>query len=409
MNRRSLHIILALFLLAPVPAYADSKADAAKEDLRDLKGRIKALEKELNSTKEAHSDAADALKESERAISESDRKLHEIGKQQTDNRLTLQAQQKQLSALNATISAQRKMLSEQFHQQYVLGQRGYLQILLSGEDPNALSRDLQYFSYLAHARAENIAALRKNQQEVAELNEKTAATLAEIDALKVDQEKQRKQLESEKRDRKQVLQKLAGKIKAERGEINKLRRDEKRLTDLVERLARIVPPKPKPKKQTTPATTSQTSPSSVSKNNVLPDRSIAGTAFASLKGKLNLPVRGDIVNKYGTAREESGLLWKGLFIRAGEGAQVKAIASGTVVFADWLRGFGNLLIIDHGDGFMSLYGNNQSLLKNVGDDVSPGDNIASVGSSGGNAEPGLYFEMRHQSKPFDPLAWCVLR
>ncbi|MDR2874418.1 MAG: peptidoglycan DD-metalloendopeptidase family protein [Methylobacillus sp.] len=410
MNRRSLLIILTLFLLAPTFAHADRKAEAAREDLQDLKSRIKALEKELDNTKEAHSDAADALKESERAISESDRKLHEIGKQQTENRQTLQAQQKKLSALNTTLAAQRKMLGAQFHRQYVHGQRGYLQILLSGEDPNALARDLHYFSYLAHARADNIAALRENQREVAELNKKTAATLAEIDTLKGDQEKQRKQLESEKRDRKQVLQKLAGKIQTERGEINKLRRDEKRLTDLVERLARIVPSKPK--KKTAPDTTDTTSrapTTPVGKNDALPNRSVAGTAFAALKGKLNLPVRGDITNKFGAAREESGVLWKGLFIRAGEGTQVKAIASGTVVFADWLRGFGNLLIIDHGDGFMSLYGNNQSLLKNVGDEVSPGDNIASVGSSGGNAEPGLYFEMRHQSKPFDPLAWCVLR
>ena len=397
----------ALALLAPASAYA-AKAEATKEELQELKGRIESLTKELDSTKEAHSEAADALKKSEQAISETNRKLYEISRRHSDSRQSLQAQQRELADLNATIADQQQLLGRQFHQQYVHGQQGYLQILLSGEDPGSVSRNLQYFSYLARARAGNIGSLRKNLQQVAALNEKTAATLAEIETLKQAQEQQRKQLESEKRERKEVLQKLAGKIKTQRGEINKLRRDEKRLTNLVERLSRIVPAKPKRKKQTAPNTTPAPS-SPVGKNEALPSPALADTAFASLKGKLNLPVRGDIVNKFGSAREDSGVSWKGLFIRASEGSEVKAIASGTVVFADWLRGFGNLVIVDHGDGYMSLYGNNQALLKNVGDEVDPGDSIASVGNSGGNADPGLYFEIRHRSKPFDPLGWCVLR
>jgi septal ring factor EnvC (AmiA/AmiB activator) len=397
----------ALALLAPASAYA-AKAEATKEELQELKGRIESLTKELDTTKEAHSEAADALKKSEQAISATNRKLYEISRRQNDSRQSLQTQQRKLNVLNATIADQQQLLGKQFHEQYVHGQQGYLQILLSGEDPSSVSRNLQYFSYLARARADNIASLRKNLQQVAELNEKTATTLAEIETLKQEQEQQRKQLESEKRERKGVLQQLAGKIKMQRGEINKLRRDEKRLTDLVDRLSRIVPAKPKRKKQTAPSVTPAPS-GPVGKNEALPSPTLADTAFASLKGKLHLPVRGDIVNKFGAAREDSGVSWKGLFIRAGEGSEVKAIASGTVVFADWLRGFGNLVIVDHGDGFMSLYGNNQSVLKNVGDEVDPGDSIASVGNSGGNAEAGLYFEMRHRSKPFDPLGWCVLR
>jgi septal ring factor EnvC (AmiA/AmiB activator) len=397
----------ALALLAPASAYA-AKAETTKEELKELKGRIESLTKELDSTREAHSEAADALKKSERAISEANRKLYEISRRQNDSRQLLEQQQRELANLNATIAGQQQLLSRQFHQQYVHGQQGYLQLLLSGEDPGTVSRNLQYFSYLARARADTIDSLRQNLQQLAELNEKTATTLAEIEALRQEQEQERKKLESEKRERKQVLQKLAGKIKTQRGEINKLRRDEKRLTELVERLSRIVPTKPKRKKQAEPGRTPAPS-GPVGKNNALPNPALADVAFASLKGKLNLPVRGEIANKFGSAREDSGVSWKGLFIRASEGSEVKAIASGTVVFADWLRGFGNLLIIDHGDGYMSLYGNNQSLLKRVGDEVDPGDSIASVGNSGGNAESGLYFEMRHRSKPFDPLGWCVLR
>jgi septal ring factor EnvC (AmiA/AmiB activator) len=389
---------LALALLTLPLAHA-AKPETSKEALQELKSRIESLKKELDSTKEAHSEAADALKKSEQAISAANRKLYEIARQQADSRQSLQSLQQELASLNETIQDQQQLLGKQFYQQYLNGQHGYLQIVLTGHDPNSVTRNLKYFSYLARARADMIDALRKNLEHVATLNERTSATLAEISALKEEQERQRQQLESEKKERKGVLQQLAGKIKTQRGEISKLRRDEKRLTNLVERLARIVPAKPKRKSPSAP----------IRKNEALPNPSLADSAFATLKGKLNLPVRGDVVSRFGTSREDSGVSWKGLFIRAGEGSEVKSIASGTVVFADWLRGFGNLLIVDHGDGFMSLYGNNQTLLKNVGDEVGPGDNIASVGNSGGNAESGLYFEMRHRSKPFDPLKWCVVR
>src|ERR1700686_1959223 len=127
--------------------------------------------------------------------------------------------------------------------------------------------------------------------------------------------------------------------------------------------------------------------------------------FASLKGRLRLPVRGEAMNRYGGPREESGASWKGLFIRSVSGETIRAVADGRVVYADWLRGFGNLLILDHGTGYMSLYANNDGLLRQVGESVRGGDPIAHVGASGGEAESGLYFEVRRAGKPFDPLKW----
>ena len=138
-----------------------------------------------------------------------------------------------------------------------------------------------------------------------------------------------------------------------------------------------------------------------------PDDSLSGKAFAALKGQLHLPIKGELVNRFGGPRQEGGLTWKGLFIRATEGQLVKAIADGRVVYADWLRGFGNLLIIDHGGGFMTLYGNNESLLRQVGDGITSGEAIAKVGNSGGNPDSGLYFELRQQGKPLDPLSWMA--
>jgi len=146
----------------------------------------------------------------------------------------------------------------------------------------------------------------------------------------------------------------------------------------------------------------------IASNQTLPDNESAGTNFAALKGKLRLPVRGDVTNRFGANRADSGISWKGLFIKANEGAEVKSVAGGRVVFADWLRGFGNLIIVDHGSGYMSLYGNNQAILKQAGDTVHGGDAIAYVGNSGGNESNGLYYELRSQSRPFDPLSWSNL-
>jgi septal ring factor EnvC (AmiA/AmiB activator) len=135
------------------------------------------------------------------------------------------------------------------------------------------------------------------------------------------------------------------------------------------------------------------------------DGSFVGRTFQTLKGKLKLPVRGELQGRFGSPREDGGVTWKGLFIKADNGHAVHSVADGQVVFADWLRGFGNLLIVDHGSGYMSLYGNNESLLKQVGDATQSGETVASVGSSGGALQTGVYFELRYEGKPFDPMKW----
>ena len=133
-----------------------------------------------------------------------------------------------------------------------------------------------------------------------------------------------------------------------------------------------------------------------------------GQPFASLRGKLRAPLRGELVAKFGSKRSD-GPSWKGWFIRASEGSDVRAVAAGRVVYADWLRGFGNLIIVDHGKQYMTIYGNNQAVLKRAGDLVKAGDVIASAGNSGGNEQSGLYFEMLHEGRAFDPLGWVTTR
>ena len=396
----TLLLVVALLSLCCTPAAQPASQAASRKSLNELQSRIEGLKQELDRTEGAHAEATDALKQSEQAISEANRKLHELVQQQKANASTLSAIQKDRAGLEATIASQQKLLSKQLYLQYLNGQQGYLRALLEQRDPNAIARDVHYFGYVSRARGRLIEDLRKNLGHVAQLNAKTEITLKQVAQLKNDQEKERQELQKQQAERKDVLNKLALQIKSQRGEISRLQRDEKRLSQLVERLARMVP-KSAPRK---PADKEKTQ-----RNEALPTPLSGGGAFSSLKGKLHLPVRGELTNRYGAVREDSGISWKGLFIRTQEGDEVHSVANGRVVFADWLRGFGNLLIIDHGDGYMSLYGNNQTLLKKVGDEVASGDVIAAVGNSGGNPEAGLYFEMRYQSKPFDPLAWCVVK
>lgn len=386
-------------------------AAPTKESLKELQERIESLKQDLDRTEGAHNEAADALKQSEQAISEANLKLLELRQQQKTNVSTLNTLNQKQDDLQHKIAEQQRLLGEQFYRQHLAGDQGYLRILLEQRDPNTIERDLQYFRYIASARTKLIHDLRKNLGQVAELNYKTVTTLQEVQQLKSEQEKAKQDLQKEKLEHKMVMQKLAEKIASQRGEISKLQRDEKRLTDLMERLARAVPKAPK--KSEKKAAKSQEKPSaeteSAQHNEAVPDETQDNGIFAALRGKLRLPAKGEVTNKFGAAREDSGISWKGLFIRAAEGSEVHSIASGRVVFADWLRGFGNLLIVDHGEGYMSLYGNNQALLKRVGDEVKPGDTVASIGNSGGNPVSGVYFELRYKSKPLDPLSWCAIK
>jgi len=192
--------------------------------------------------------------------------------------------------------------------------------------------------------------------------------------------------------RQQVISRFGEQLTQQRREIGRLQRDENRLSQLVAKLSRVL--------------ASQKS-KGLFNNEKLPDNRFDGKPFEQLKGKLALPVTGEVLNKFGTPRPDSAVLWRGLQLRASSGQPVKSVAAGRVVFADWLRGFGNLMIIDHGNGYMSLYGNNETLYKQVGDLLRGGDTIAAVGNSGGNEDYGVYFELRHKGEPMDPISWVT--
>jgi len=402
-----LALIISLLLNASW-SFAEKKAEHPKQELSQLKKQLEALKKELDHAQEEHKDAADALKESEVAISGANKKLHEISKQQIDNKKALAKLEAESKSTNIALNQQQKLLSGQLYQQYIHGQQSYVQMILQSQRPSEVARDLHYYSYVAKARADLISNMQDNLNKITKLNELTASKLQEITDLKQKQIDEKRILELQKKEKSKVVKSLSQQIAEQRGQIKKLSRDEKRLSQLVSRLAKIIPKKKKVVKQPSQSTKTTPQPDTSISNEKLPSDNFTGANFSALKGKLRLPVRGEISNRFGSVRQDSGISWKGLFIKASEGAEVKAVASGRVVFADWLRGFGNLIILDHGDGYMSLYGNNQSVLRQEGEMVKGGDTIASVGNTGGNESNGLYYELRKQSRPFDPMAWSSL-
>jgi septal ring factor EnvC (AmiA/AmiB activator) len=325
------------------------------------------------------------------------------------------------------------------------GEGESLQHLLQGRDPNQLARDSHYLAKLSQAQASLIAELRQSLERKQEVAKRVREKNEQLAGIEQEQRKEHAELLAQQNKRRSVLESIAGQIKTRRREIESLKRDEQRLARLIDGLSRISrkPPRPArapaaqvaaqvaapgaapatrtpasapvvgaaPEPATTPRPTAeeQPPPASLAHNDRTPDETLDGREFARLRGQLRLPVRGELINRFGAPRQDGGTTWKGIFIRAGQGSEVRAVASGQVVFADWLRGFGNLIILDHGSSYLSVYGSNESVFKAVGQNIRAGEVIAAVGNSGGNAETGLYFELRHQGQPLDPMKWVNLR
>jgi septal ring factor EnvC (AmiA/AmiB activator) len=410
---------VAAGVTAGAVANPEHQAESSKADLKELQGRIDSLRKEVATAEESRADVADQLKDAEKGISNLSRDLRQLSGQRGNLQNTLQQLASQARELEGTLAGQRTQLEQLLIRQYMEGGEGSdsLRLLLNGDNPNQMARDLYYLSAVAKARTallQQIGSTLKQKKALAEDTRNRETELAEVEAK---QKEQHQQLLAQKNQRQATLAKISQQIESRRKEIGALQQDEKRLTRLIDGLSRIIaqqkarPPKPETKPRAPaerPAGSGGQTPGI--DNDKTPDAGLARFSgdFARLKGSLRLPVRGTVSNRFGTARQE-GSTWKGLFIRAAAGGDVHAVAAGRVVFADWMRGFGNLLILDHGDGYLTIYGNNESLYKHVGETVKPGEVVAVIGNSGGNPESGLYFELRHQGQPLDPLKWASLK
>ncbi|MEW5966916.1 MAG: peptidoglycan DD-metalloendopeptidase family protein [Pseudomonadota bacterium] len=410
MNLRTLFVLL--LLACPLAAGANQAASKQSE-LDALKKRLHSLEQDFRKKQATRKEAVDELRESERAISAAVRQLRELESERQRSQGELQTLKQQSDAVAARIREQQTHLAEALKGVYLRGQGDALKLFLNGGNPNQTARDMRYLAHLSRAQHALIDGLRADLDRLAALQQQVAQQSDALTQLQAAREAEQKKLQADRQAREQVLQKLSAEIRQQQRQITTLKRDEQNLTQLVERLNRLMAQQAareaararaaQQAKQRQDAAARPRGPVSVNTETPVPFRS--DRPFSRLKGALRLPVAGELMNRFGAPREDGGVNWRGLFIRAGQGAPVKAIAAGQVVFAEWLRGFGNLIIVDHGESYMSLYSNNESLYKQVGDRVQPGDTIASVGNSGGQPATGLYFEMRHQSRPINPLQW----
>lgn len=462
-----------------------SKQKAAAEAQRaGLQQKLTALKRDISRTESAKDDAADTLAESEEAISNANRALRDLAQEQSETGVKLNALGQEHQQLTATVAKQKAQLSKLLREQYVAGNEDRIKLLLSGDNPNRINRDLQFMAYVSQAQARLLDALRANLLAVEKNQADVQNAKDELEEIAQEERDQKALLVQEKARRAALLASLSQRLVAQRKEAGNVERDEQRMGNLVDKLAKLIeeqaaaaaaekkrqqllaeqraaakaaadakiaaekrerqlaarakaaqaqaereriakeqqnksgkikpqtPPPPvklDPIDDDEPPPVAKVTPKPEPKPEPEPERPSLGPAapagaFASLKGQLRAPVAGKIAARFGSKRGD-GPSWKGVFIRTGEGSEIHAIAAGRVVFSDWLRGFGNLIIVDHGGQYMSIYGNNQSLLKRVGDAVKGGETIASAGNSGGNEESGLYFELRHQGRAFDPATW----
>ena len=463
-----LGLLLMLALALPASAKTSERTrqkQQAEAQRAELQQKLEKLKQEIDDTEAARTHASDALAESEAAISNADRSLHDLEQEQQADEAKLAKITRQQEDLKKAVELQQQKLARLLRQQYVAGNEDRVKLLLSGDDPNRINRELQYLGYISQAQARLIASLRANLQAIEANKEATEQAKQELDEIAQERLQQKEVLQKEKAQRKELLVKLSSKLSGQRQEAGNMEHNEQRLGGLVDKLSKLIeeqaqaaaaekkrreevaaaaaaarakaeaerraarsaggkivkaPSAPDAKPATKPVNpedaidADEPPAKTVAKVEATPlpalqdNTGVFPRDFEALKGQLRLPVRGDLVAKFG-GRRGDGPSWKGVFIRAEEGSEVRAVAGGRVVFAEWLRGFGNLIIVDHGSQYMTIYGNNQAVLKHAGDVVKTGEVIANAGNSGGNEQSGLYFEMRHQGRAFDPLGWVTLR
>jgi len=368
-------------VLVPSSAAAGQDAVDTAHELETLRARIKTVQKDFEASQANKSRAERRLFDVERQINQVSRSLRQIDTELQVNRDQLGELHTRQESLEGELVSQRQGLATAARAAYVMGRQQQVKLLLNQEQPSAIGRALVYFGYLSRARLAQIEVMRMTLQQLRDLEQSVGEKTQQLNELRIRHEDESARLRQQKGAREQLLAEVTRELASRGGELKRLRNDEQQLQELVASLQEVLADIPAPASERRP--------------------------FKAMKGKLSWPARGELARSYGSRRGNTGLKWQGVLIAAPEGGKVRAISQGRVAFADWMRGFGLLLIIDHGDGYMSLYGQNQALYKEVGEWVDTGEVVATLGASGGQTESGLYFELRHKGRPINPLSWCA--
>ncbi|MES9844273.1 MAG: peptidoglycan DD-metalloendopeptidase family protein [Candidatus Sedimenticola sp. PURPLELP] len=378
-------LVIAAVLLAGTSftssaAKVEQEIQGKEQELHQIRRNIKDLKSELTTQQRQREALESELREAEQEIGRSARRLRVLAG-------SLQRQQKRLGSLEevrgmqqAELVAQRNELAVQMRTAYAMGRQERLKILLNQQDPSVVSRVMVYYDYFNRARAARIAAINQTLDAIHETEREITSEETRLMELQGKELAENRKLEASNAARREIVTALNARIKSKGQELKGLELNERQLKTLVSRLN--------------------------DEYMALPLEGEKAKPFNKRKGRLRWPTKGRLKARFGTTKAGS-LKWDGVLISAPEGREIKAVHHGRVAFADWLRGFGLLIIIDHGDGYMSLYGHNQSLFKETGEWVEPGEAVALVGNSGGQQNSGVYFGIRHNGKPVNPIKWCT--
>jgi len=368
-------------VLAGTPPAIGAATDDPQAQLESVRKRIRDLDRRLNQTRMQHDKLATELRDSELEVARVSGELADLDRKRSEQEKRLASLAGRNREILENMKGLRGSLARYVRAAYATGRQDQFKLLLNQENPATLSRALSYYAYFNRDRAERIQALTMVLQELTDIKESTSRDTARLARLREQKAAAAKGLEDQRRQRRDVIARLARDLGDQDARLARLRQDELKLAELVAGLARELAD--------------------------IPPAEIRQVPFAKLKGALPWPSVGKIRYKFGTPRGSSDLSWKGVLVAAQPGTPVHAVSHGRVAFSNWLRGFGLLMIIEHGDGYMSLYGHSESLFKDVGDWVETGEIIAKVGSSGGREDSGLYFEIRHLGTPVNPMRWCA--
>ncbi len=371
-------IFISLFNIAELQSAqsSDSGKKAAKQELQELRNKIKSLQSVLSKKRSAQSIAVKKLRKTEKKIATASKILRSTIQQLKRKKTELKRLNRLQKSLKADEKIQKQALANQLRSAYMNGKQEYLKLLLNQQDPDKLGRMLVYYDYMNKARSKQVKKLQKTLTEMRTIDQKITKEIDKLNLLQKSKQVETRQLKKLKNNRKKIVDSLGKEIKLKNNELTDLEINAKELQILID---------------------------SVRKTIETMDFSQPLEGLKHLKGKLKWPVKGKHVKKYGSINQ--GQRSSGILISGKEGREISTIYHGRIVYADWLKGFGLLVIIDHGKGYMSLYGYNQALYKDVGDWTENREAIATLGQSGGQRSPALYFELRYQGKPVNPNKW----
>lgn len=378
--------VLAIWALTVVGALAQSDAPSApaseaqtREELEELRDRMAQVQARLEADRSERTDVEDRIEALDREIASLAGNLRRIEREQAAVRDEIARLTRRSEELGAKLSAHKETVANLAYSTYVMGRQSHLKLFLNQQDPSVVNRMMGYHDYIVAARSRMIEQINAWSAEIDELAAERRARKDKLQALGDRFRAEQEAVRERRREREAALAALNERIAGSKEELARLKENEARLEQVLQEIQDYLAADA--------------------------SRRLKEGAFREMQGKMKLPVAAPIGAGFGQPRE-TGVRWDGIMFRPEAGADVNAIFQGRVVFADWLRGFGLLLIIDHGDGYMSLYSHNESLFKQVGDWVETGEAVATVGTSGGLDRPGLYFEIRHQGEPQNPLSWC---